>query len=336
MSNKVLIIAEVGVNHNGSLEIAKKLIDISSEAGVDVVKFQSFKPDQLTSTFAPKADYQIANTGSKESQLEMLKKLSLTESEHKELVIYCKSKGVRYCSSPFDIDSIEFLSELNIPFWKIASGEITNLPFLRKIAKYNKPVILSTGMSTLGEIESAMEVLTNNGLSRDHITLLHCNTEYPTPVEDVNLNCMNTLKNAFGVKVGFSDHTVGIEFPIAAAALGATVIEKHITLDCKMSGPDHKASIEPEEIKKMVLFIRNVEKGLGSSIKKPTESERKNINIARKSIVAKVNISEGDLLTEENITVKRPGSGISPMLWDTVIGQKAIRNFLKDECIGIY
>lgn len=335
MHNHTLIIAEAGVNHNGSLELAKKLIDAGADAGVDVIKFQSFKPSELTSTFAPTAEYQKENTGKNETQLDMLKSLTLTEAEHIELLEYCKLRNVQYCSSPFDLDSTEFLKGLCIPFWKVASGEITNLPFLKRIASFNEPVIMSTGMSTLGDIESALDVLFSNGLSRDQITLLHCNTEYPTPPTDVNLRCMETLRKAFCVDVGYSDHTMGIEFPIAAVALGAKVIEKHITLDKSMDGPDHKASIEPHELKNMVSAIRNIERGLGISIKRPSDSERKNIVVARKSIVAYTDINKGDIYSEQNITVKRPGSGISPMLWDTVIGSSAPRNFRKDECVEI-
>jgi len=347
---KTLIIAEAGVNHNGSLELAKKLVDAGAEAGVDVVKFQTFNPGALTSSYAPTAEYQKLNTGKDESQLEMLKKLTLSEKDHYELVDYCKIKGVQFCSSPFDLESIDFLKELGVPFWKIPSGEITNLPFLRKIANYNEPVIMSTGMSTLADVEAALEVFTSFGLSRDKITLLHCNTEYPTPAGDVNLNSMKTLGSSFGVAVGYSDHTEGIEFPITAVALGATVVEKHITLDKTMDGPDHKASLEPNELKamvkairnvemglgSMVKAIRNVEMGLGSSIKKPSNSEMKNIAVARKSIVASMDIEKGLIFSEENISVKRPGTGLSPMLWDLIIGSAAKRDFKKDECIEIY
>ena len=333
MKKHILIIAEAGVNHNGSFELAKKLVDAGAEAGVDVVKFQTFNPEALSSSFAQTAEYQKINTGKNESQLDMLKKLTLLENDLFELVKYCKLKKVQFCSSPFDLKSIDLLKKIGVPFWKIPSGEITNLPYLRKIAEYNEPVILSTGMSTLADIELALDVLVSFGLSREKITLLQCNTEYPTPVHDVNLNCMRTLKLAFDVNTGYSDHTEGIEFPIAAAALGASVIEKHITLDKTTSGPDHRASLEPPELKAMVRAIRNIEKGLGSSIKKPSDSEIKNISIARKSIVASKNIIKGSILTENNITVKRPGTGISPMLWDSIINSKAKRDFKKDECI---
>lgn len=331
--NKTLIIAEAGVNHNGSLELAKKLVDAGAEAGVDVVKFQTFNPAALTSQFADMADYQKKNTGKSSSQLEMLKMLTLSEEDHYALVEYCNLKDVKFCSSPFDLESIDFLHKLKVPFWKIPSGEITNLPYLRKIASYNEPVIMSTGMSTLADIENALESLMSSGFDRKKITLLHCNTEYPTPPNDVNLNVMETLQRAFHVSVGFSDHTVGVEFPIAAVAMGATVIEKHITLDKSMSGPDHKASLEPDELKVMVNAIRNIESGLGSFIKKPTESEKKNLNIARKSIVASRAIQSGEILSSDNLTTKRPGTGITPMMWDMVLGKTACRNFAEDECI---
>lgn len=330
--NKVFIIAEAGVNHNGSIELAKKLIEKGAEAGVDAVKFQSFKANKLVTVNAEKADYQVANIGKNdENQYVMLKKLELDYDKHQELMDYAKSKGVMFLSSAFDLESIDLLVDLDLSVFKIPSGEITNLPYLRKIAQTNKPVILSTGMATLGEIEAALEVLKNNGTT--DITILHCNTEYPTPMSDVNLTAMNTMKDAFKVKVGYSDHTLGIEIPIAAVALGALVIEKHFTLDKTMEGPDHKASLEPDELKQMVKSIRNIEEALGNGVKTPTESERKNKVVARKSIVAKTAICFGEMLSEENLDIKRPGTGISPMLWNEIIGSKATKDYQTDELI---
>ena len=330
--NKVFIIAEAGVNHNGSIELAKKLIEKGAEAGVDAVKFQSFKANKLVTVNAEKADYQVANIGKNdENQYVMLKKLELDYDKHQELMDYAKSKGVMFLSSAFDLESIDLLVDLDLSVFKIPSGEITNLPYLRKIAQTNKPVILSTGMATLGEIEAALEVLKNNGTT--DVTILHCNTEYPTPMSDVNLTAMNTMKDAFKVKVGYSDHTLGIEIPIAAVALGAEVIEKHFTLDKTMEGPDHKASLEPDELKQMVKSIRNIEEALGNGVKTPTESERKNKVVARKSIVAKTTICFGEMLSEENLDIKRPGTGISPMLWNEIIGSKATKDYQTDELI---
>ena len=330
--NKVFIIAEAGVNHNGSIELAKKLIEKGAEAGVDAVKFQSFKANKLVTVNAEKADYQVANIGKNdENQYVMLKKLELDYDKHQELMDYAKSKGVMFLSSAFDLESIDLLVDLDLSVFKIPSGEITNLPYLRKIAQTNKPVILSTGMATLGEIEAALEVLKNNGTT--DVTILHCNTEYPTPMSDVNLTAMNTMKDAFKVKVGYSDHTLGIEIPIAAVALGAEVIEKHFTLDKTMDGPDHKASLEPDELKQMVKSIRNIEQSLGTGVKTPTESERKNKQIARKSIVAKMPIKMGEIFSEENLDIKRPGTGISPMLWDEMIGSKSTKDYQTDELI---
>ena len=330
--NKVFIIAEAGVNHNGSIELAKQLIEKGAEAGVDAVKFQSFKASKLVTVNAEKADYQIANTGNNdENQYDMIKKLELDYDKHQELMDYAISKNVMFLSSAFDLESIDLLVDLDLSVFKIPSGEITNLPYLRKIALTKKPVILSTGMATLGEIEEALEVLKNNGTT--DVTVLHCNTEYPTPMSDVNLTAMNTMKDAFKVKVGYSDHTLGIEVPIAAVALGAVVIEKHFTLDKTMEGPDHKASLEPDELKQMVKSIRNIEKALGTGVKTPTDSERKNKPIARKSIVAKVPISIGEIFSEENLEIKRPGTGISPMLWDEIIGSKATKDYQADELI---
>lgn len=331
----VFIIAEVGVNHNGSLEIAKKLINASKDCGVDAVKFQTFKADKLVSKKAQKAEYQKNNTNSNESQYEMIKKLELTDEDHKELVSYCNEKEILFLSSPFDLDSIDLLDHLGINIFKIPSGEITNLPYLQKIGKLNKNVILSTGMADIGEIEDALDVLVENGTEREKITILQCNTEYPTPYEDVNLKAMLTIKNTFDVKVGYSDHTKGIEVPIAAVALGAEVIEKHFTLDRNMEGPDHKASLEPDELKLMVVAIRNIDKALGNGIKKPSKSELKNKPIARKSLVAIKRIEKGELFTEYNIGIKRPGTGISPMRWDEVIGKFSSKVFDRDDLIEI-
>jgi N,N'-diacetyllegionaminate synthase len=329
----VYIIAEAGVNHNGSLELAKKLVDKAKEAGADCIKFQTFVAKNLTSKRASKAEYQKQQTGANESQLDMLKKLELTFDEFIELNEYCKEKNIEFLSTAFDFDSIEFLDSLYMKLWKIPSGEITNLPYLIKISKLGKPVILSTGMSTMEEIRFAVSVLRGNGSGE--ITILHCTTEYPTPYEDVNLKAMNTIETELGLPVGYSDHTIGIEVPIAAVAMGAAVIEKHFTLDRNMDGPDHKASLEPDELKAMVSAIRNIEVAIGSSDKRPTESEKKNIDIARKSIIAKCNIKKGETFTEYNLTVKRPGNGISPMKWFEIIGQSAKRDFEEDELIDI-
>ncbi|MBP5524694.1 MAG: N-acetylneuraminate synthase [Paludibacteraceae bacterium] len=330
----VLIIAEAGVNHNGSLDIAKQLIDKAVEAGVDIIKFQTFKSEKLVSKSAKQAEYQQRNIGKKdESQLAMLKKLELSPSAHKELMDYCREKGIRFFSTAFDMDSIEYLHSLNLGLWKIPSGEITNYPYLRKIAQYHEPIILSTGMCELSDIEATLKVLVGFGVKKEQITILHCNTEYPTPYSDVNLRAMLEIRDRFGVQVGYSDHTQGIEVPIAAVALGASVIEKHFTLDKNMEGPDHKASLEPDELKAMVCAIRNVEQTLGSGHKTISESERKNIEIARKSIVAACPIKKGELFTEENLTVKRPGNGISPMRWSEVIGKTAAKDFEEEEMI---
>lgn len=329
---KVFIIAEAGVNHNGSIELAKQLIDKGAEAGVDAVKFQSFKADKLVTVNAEKADYQKANMGNnKDNQYEMIKKLELDYDKHQELMDYATEKGVVFLSSAFDLESIDLLVELDLSVFKIPSGEITNLPYLRKIARTKKPIILSTGMASMGEIEDAIRILKDNGSKE--ITVLHCNTEYPTPMNDVNLTAMNTIKEAFKVNIGYSDHTLGIEIPIAAVALGAEVIEKHFTLDKTMEGPDHKASLEPKELQEMVRSIRNIEMALGDGIKTPTVSERKNKPIARKSIVAKSMINIGEAYSEENLDIKRPGTGISPMLWDDIIGTIANKNYQIDELI---
>lgn len=330
--NNVFIIAEAGVNHNGSIELAKKLIGYAADSGANAVKFQTFRTECVVTRSASKAEYQKQKTDSDESQFHMIRKLELDVSAHEELLGCCEKNNILFLSTPFDCYSIELLERLNIPIFKIPSGEITNLPYLRKIGRIGKPVIMSSGMATLGEIEFALDILIKEGLKLQEITVLHCNTEYPTPMEDVNLKAMLTIGAAFpGIRVGYSDHTLGIEVPIAAVAMGATVIEKHFTLDKSMEGPDHKASLEPNELKLMVQAIRNIEKALGSGIKRPSPSEMKNRPIARKSIVAARSIGKGDIFTSENITTKRPGTGISPMRWDEVIGKKAIRNFYEDE-----
>ncbi|MCR5293956.1 MAG: N-acetylneuraminate synthase [Lachnospiraceae bacterium] len=328
----VYIIAEAGVNHNGCFELACKLVDAAKSAGVDCIKFQTFKSQNLVSSNAQKAEYQKGTTGDG-SQVDMLKKLELSYEEFLLLKAYCDKTGITFLSTPFDLESIDFLNSIDMPFWKIPSGEITNLPYLLALAKTGKPVVMSTGMCDMAEIRAAIKVLRENG-TKD-IKLLHCNTEYPTPFEDVNLKAMETMKNAFGLDVGYSDHTKGIEVPIAAAALGAVVIEKHFTLDRNMDGPDHKASLEPDELAGMVSGIRHIEQALGTGDKKPSLSEKKNIAAARKSIVAKRKIKMGDELTKDNITVKRPGSGISPMKWFEVLGKKAVRDFEEDELIEI-
>lgn len=329
----VFVIAEAGVNHNGSLELAKELVDAAKDAGADCVKFQTFVSKNIVSKNAVKAEYQKQQTEPEESQQDMLKKLELSFDEFVELNEYCKSKDIEFMSTAFDFDSIEVLDSLEMGIWKIPSGDITNLPYLIKIAKLNKPVILSTGMSTMEDIRSAIKALKENGVAE--LTVLHCTTEYPTPFEDVNLRAMNTIKEEFGVKVGYSDHTKGIEVPIAAVALGATVIEKHFTLDRNMEGPDHKASLEPNELKAMVDSIRHIELALGNGMKQPAESEKKNMAVARKSIIASKDIKAGEIFTEENLTVKRPGDGISPMIWFDVIGKSAPRDFEEDELIEL-
>ena len=334
MKNKVLIIAEAGVNHNGEINLAKQLIDAAVDAGVDYVKFQTFNSKKLVSKFAEKASYQKTNTKDEnESQLAMLQKLEMSKEMHFELIDYCRSKNIKFLSTAFDLESVDFLHELNIDLFKIPSGEMTNLPYLRKIGGLGKPVILSTGMGSLEEIGEAMNALIKAGTKKENITILHCNTEYPTPMSDVNLLAMNTIGKTYDVPVGYSDHTLGIEVPIAAVALGATVIEKHFTLDKTMEGPDHIASLEPHELTSMVKSIRNIEKALGFDEKIASASESKNIQISRKSIVASKNIQKGEIFSEENLTVKRPGNGISPMRWDDFIGKIAQSNFSEDELI---
>ena len=328
----VYIIAEAGVNHNGSFDLACKLVDAAKEAGVDCIKFQTFKSENLVSRTAQKAEYQKETTGDS-SQRDMLKKLELSFSDFSRLKAYCEKKEICFLSTPFDFDSIDFLNSIDMPFWKIPSGEVTNLPYLLALAKTGKPVVMSTGMCTLQEIQEAIDVLRANGTKE--IKLLHCNTEYPTPFEDVNLKAMQTMRNKFHVEVGYSDHTKGIEVPIAAVALGATIIEKHFTLDRNMEGPDHKASLEPQELAEMVRNIRNIEKAIGTGAKVPSPSEKKNIAVARKSIVAKTKIKTGDVFTVQNITAKRPGTGLSPMKWFDVLGKTALRDFEEDELIEI-
>ena len=332
-TSKVFIIAEAGVNHNGSLDLAYKLIDVAKDAGADAVKFQTFIPEKTISKFADKANYQKETTDKNESQLKMIKKLALSFEDHKKLLEYCKSKNIKFLSSPFDLDSIDFLSELGLDTFKIPSGEIINLPYLKKIGSLNKKLIISTGMANLGEVESAIDILVKSGTKRANITILHCTTNYPCPYKEVNLKAMLTLKEAFKLPVGYSDHTLGIEVPIAAVALGAKIIEKHFTLDKKLPGPDHKASLEPAELKKMVKAIRNIEIALGDGIKKPNISEIEIMKVVRKSIVASKSIKKGEVFTKTNITVKRPGIGISPMRWDEVIGERANRDFKDDELI---
>ena len=330
----VFIIAEAGVNHNGDINLAKKLIDIASLAGANAVKFQTFKADKIVSKDTKKADYQSKNIDDGDnSQYNMLKKLELDIDTHHKLIEYCKTKNIMFLSTPFDLDSIDLLSELGLNIFKIPSGEITNLPYLRKIGKLNKEIILSTGMATISEIKDALEVLYKAGTLKENITVLHANTMYPTPMKDVNLNAMVTIGKTFDIKYGYSDHTLGIEVDIAAVAMGASVIEKHFTLNRDMDGPDHKASLEPKELISMVKSIRNIELALGSNIKKPTPSETPNISVVRKSIVASCKIKKGELLTKDNLTVKRPSGGISPMRWDDIIGTVSKKNYIQDEPI---
>ena len=330
--SRTLVIAEAGVNHNGSLETAKKLIDAAKECGADIVKFQTAKLDSLVSKYAAMADYQKKNIGHEESQKDMLSKLLLSYDDFVELADYCKKVEIRFLSTPFDIESIHFLDSMQ-DIWKVPSGEITNYPYLVEIGKTGKPVIMSTGMCYMNEVHDAVDVLRNNGVK--DITLLHCTTQYPTPINEVNLNVMTTLSKEFDCPVGYSDHTQGIEVGLAAVAMGATVIEKHFTLDRNMPGPDHKASLEPDELKSMIDGIRKVEEARGSFEKIPSKSEIENRDIARKSIVAAIDVKAGDILSEKNITTKRPGNGISPMKWNEILGTKAIRNFKEDELIEI-
>lgn len=334
-SNHVIIIAEAGVNHNGDYDRAVAMIHAAKAAGADYVKFQTAVPELVISSVAPKAEYQKETTGAEESQLEMCRKIHLRLEDYAPLAEICREVGIGFMSTPFDLVSIDCLAPLGMDYWKIPSGEITNLPYLRKIARKGGKVILSTGMSELCEVEAALEVLEDNGIGRADVALLHCNTQYPTPMCDVNLRAMEQLAALHPGAVGYSDHTVGIEVPVAAVAMGARIIEKHFTLDRNLPGPDHKASLEPAELASMVSAIRNIELAIGSGKKHVSDSERPNIVVARKSIVAATDIRKGDLLTENNITVKRPGNGISPMKWDAVLGTAAIRDFLADELIEL-
>lgn len=329
----VFIIAEVGVNHNGSLEIAKELVDIAVDCGVDAVKFQTFKTSALVTRQAQQAEYQTHNTGKQESQFDMLQRLELSEADHYELLAYCQQRQIEFMSTPFDLQSVQFLNGLGIQRFKIPSGEITNYPYLKMIGKFNKQIVLSTGMTNIGEVESTLNLLIESGTPKEQITILHATTNYPTKMADVNLKAMQTIQNAFRVKVGYSDHTPGIEVATAAVAMGASMIEKHFTLDKNMEGPDHKASLEPYELKAMVRAIRNIELAMGDGIKRPSASEAKNMPVARKSIVAACDIKQGEVFTEQNITVKRPGLGISPMRWNEVIGQVAIKDYKLDDLI---
>jgi len=334
-NKKVFIIAEAGVNHNGNLELAKEMVDVAKSAGADAVKFQTFKAENIVSKFAPKANYQKKKDDKNQCQLAMLKKLELSHNDHRELFNYCQEKKIMFLSSPFDFGSIEFLQSLGMSIFKIPSGEITNFPYLRKVGSLAKEIIISTGMAELEEINKALDVLVESGTVKEKIIVLHCNTEYPTPFEDVNLLAMLAIRDALGVKIGYSDHTLGIEVPIAAVALGAEVIEKHFTLDRAMEGPDHQASLEPEEFKAMVKSIKNIEKSLGDGIKKVSPSELINKSVVRKSIIALRDIKKGEILSQENITAKRLGTGISPMEWGRVIGKVAKRCFKADEGIEL-
>lgn len=333
--NHVIIIAEAGVNHNGNLELARRMVDEARRAGADYVKFQTAVPELVISSIAPKAEYQKETTGKEQSQLEMCRAIHLPLTDYAGLADLCREKGIGFMSTPFDLVSIDTLAPLGMDYWKIPSGEITNLPYLRKIASKGGRVILSTGMSTLDEVARAVEILEKGGIPRADICLLHCNTQYPTPMDDVNLRAMETLRSLGCGRVGYSDHTVGIEVPVAAVAMGAQIIEKHFTLDKTMEGPDHRASLDPAELRAMVSAIRNIEKAVGNPEKRVSPSERANIEVARKSIVAARDIAAGEIFTEENITVKRPGNGLSPMLWDDVIGQRAARDFSYDSLITL-
>jgi N,N'-diacetyllegionaminate synthase len=333
MDEKVFIIAEAGINHNGSLKMAKKMIDLAADAEADAIKFQTFKTELLVTKNAGKAAYQKAHSDAEESQYQMLKKVELDIEAHRELIQHCLKKNIFFLSSPFDLESVNILDHLGLEILKLPSGEITNLPLLRKVGQLHKKVILSTGMADLGEIEDALDILERQGTERENITVLHCNTEYPTPMHDVNLRAMVTIADAFHVRVGYSDHTLGIEVPIAAVALGAKVIEKHFTLDRTLPAPDHKASLVPEELKAMVRVIRNIELALGTGMKRASTSELENLKVARKSIVAAVDIKKGEKLTERNMTIKRPATGISPMHWDKIVGMKAVMDFKADDVI---
>ena len=330
---RTLIIAEAGVNHNGDLDLARRLIDVAATAGADIVKFQTFEADRLVTASAEKAAYQLHSSDAVESQHAMLRRLELTAPMHDELIAHCATRGIEFFSTAFDLESVKTLVELGLQSFKIPSGELTNLPYLRKIGAFGLPVLVSTGMATLGDIEAALFALEHAGTPRSHVTVLHCNTEYPTPMVDVNLRAMLTIRDAFGVRVGYSDHTLGIEIATAAVALGASVIEKHFTLDRTLPGPDHKASLEPNELAAMVAAIRNIELALGDGVKRPSPSEIANLAIARKSIVAARPIAAGEVLSADNLTVKRPGSGVSPMRWDEIVGRPARRAYSADEAI---
>ncbi len=329
----VFIIAEVGVNHNGSLDLAKQLVDVAVDCGVDAVKFQTFKASSLVTKSAKQANYQTENMGKKESQFDMLQRLELSESDHHDLLSYCKDKNIEFMSTPFDLQSIAFLDALGVKRFKIPSGEITNYPYLKMMGGCNKDIVMSTGMANIGEVEAALQVLIEAGTDKERITILHATTDYPTNMKDVNLTAMQTIASAFNIKVGYSDHTAGIEVPVAAVALGASMIEKHFTLDKSMEGPDHKASLEPDELKAMVKGIRNIELALGDGIKRPSQSEMKNIPVARKSLIAACSIKKGEVFTEQNLTVKRPGTGVSPMRWDEFVGIKANKDYAEDELV---
>ena len=331
----VLIIAEVGVNHNGCMNVAKELIEVAFQSGADIVKFQTFKSEELTTDIAPLAEYQLKNSPEFTNQKKLLSKLELSEENHISLKNYAEDLGIEFLSTAFTTQSVDLLTRIGIRRWKVPSGEINNIPLLQKIALQNQPTILSTGMCTLGEIEIALETLYKSNLQKDKITVLHCNSAYPTPMEDVNLKAIRTIKECFDISVGYSDHTCGIEASIAAVAIGAQIIEKHITLDKNMQGPDHKASIEPEELHNLVSAIRNVEKAIGNGIKKPTNSEMKNIKVVRKSIVASDYIEKGDLFTKDNLCIKRPGTGLSPTMFDLLLGMKSNREYKPNDIIGL-
>jgi N,N'-diacetyllegionaminate synthase len=331
----VLIIAEAGVNHNGDMDLARRLIDAAAAAGADMVKFQTFRADSLVAAHAPKAGYQARTTSAGESQHEMLRRLELTRGMHEELIAHCRTRGIEFFSTAFDIDSIDLLVELGLERFKVPSGEITNLPYLRHVGRFGKPVMISTGMATLDEIGAALDVLEAAGTPRARTTVLHCTTEYPAPMRDVNLLAMHAIRDRYGVAVGYSDHTEGIEVAIAAVALGAAVIEKHFTLDRSLPGPDHKASLEPAELAAMVAAIRNIERALGDGVKRVAAGEAPNVAVARKSIVASRPIAAGERYSAENLAVKRPGTGVSPMRWDEVLGRPAPRDFTRDELIEL-
>jgi N,N'-diacetyllegionaminate synthase len=335
MTSRCLIIAEAGVNHNGDMRIARDLIEAAAEAGADLVKFQTFSANSLVTERAPKANYQLRTTGSDLSQYQMLKALELDHQMHLDLIAKCKESGIEFFSTAFDIQSLDYLSTLGAKRFKVPSGEITNLPYLLHMAAFEKPILLSTGMSNLGEIEDAIEAIESAGLERRYITVLHCNTEYPTPFGDVNLNALESIKRAFGVSVGYSDHTLGIEIPIAAVAMGAQVIEKHLTLDRNLPGPDHRASVEPDEFRNMVRSVRNIEMAMGDGVKRVTQSERENREISRKSLVAIAPIRKGDKFSPKNIGTKRPGKGISPMRWHEMVSRVATRDYFEDELIEL-